>query len=376
MKKNGKRIFSLILIILIIPTILSGCFNYNEINQITFVTSAIFDVDDTGNVILYLDSMRPYRNTSESSDNGKRVLYKGVGKTALEAIRDVNMASSYKINFTQNRALIFTEAAAKQGIDKFLNLINNDQEFQVKPYAFVYFGDIKNLIDISQNDEEYVGLFLNDLVHKNRKNPRSIISNINDYIVESEIGNSYAVMSSLEIRKDVIDQRVELSGGVLMRDNKMIEKIDVTEGMSYNFLMDKIKTGTLEISNPQMNEGFVTLEILNSKTKTKVEYKNDKVILNKKIKVKAVIAEAQGRFIVSKESVDTLKAKAEQNIKDYLEQFFYSFVDKDIDILQVERLLEIKYPQKIIEDVLSKIDLNIDVEISIQSGDRVESSLI
>lgn len=376
MKKNGKRIFSLILIILITPTILSGCFNYNEINQITFVTSAIFDIDDTGNVILYLDSMRPYRNTTESSDNGKRVIYKGVGKTALEAIRDVNMASSYKINFTQNRALIFTEAAAKQGIDKFLNLINNDQEFQVKPYAFVYFGDVKNLIDISQNDEEYIGLFLNDLVHKNRKNPRSIISNINDYIVESEVGNNYAVMSSLEIRKDVVDQRVELSGGVLMRDNKMIEKIDVTDGMSYNFLMDKIKTGTLEISNPQMNEGFVTLEILNSKTKTKVEYKNDKVILNKKIKIKAVIAEAQGRFVVSKESVDTLKAKAEQNMKDYLEQFFYSFADKNIDILQVERLLEIKYPQKIIEDVLSKIDLNLDVEINIESGDRVESSLI
>lgn len=376
MKKNGKRIFSLILIILMIPTILSGCFNYNEINQITFVTSAIFDIDDTGNVILYLDSMRPYRNTSESSDNGKRVIYKGVGKTALEAIRDVNMASSYKINFTQNRALIFTEAAAKQGINKFLNLINNDQEFQVKPYAFVYFGDVKNLIDISQNDEEYIGLFLNDLVHKNEKNPRSIISNINDYIVDSETGNNYAVMSGLEIRKDVVDQRVELSGGVLMRDNKMIEKIDVTDGMSYNFLMDKIKTGTLEISNPQMNEGFVTLEILNSKTKTKVEYKNDKVTLNKKIKVKAVIAEAQGRFVVSKAAVDTLKAKAEQNVKDYLEQFFYSFADKDIDILQVERRLEIKYPQKIIEDILSKIDLNLDVEINIQGGDRVESSLI
>lgn len=376
MKKNGKRIFSLILIILMVPTILSGCFNYNEINQITFVTSAIFDIDDTGNVILYLDSMRPYRNTSESSDNGKRVIYKGVGKTALEAIRDVNMASSYKINFTQNRALIFTEAAAKQGINKFLNLINNDQEFQVKPYAFVYFGDVKNLIDISQNDEEYIGLFLNDLVDKNKKNPRSIISNINDYIVDSEIGNNYAVMSGLEIRKDVVDQRVELSGGVLMRDNKMIEKIDVTDGMSYNFLMDKIKTGTLEIANPQMNEGFVTLEILNSKTKTNVEYKDDKVTLNKKIKVKAVIAEAQGRFVVSKEALDTLKAKAEQNIKDYLEQFFYSFTDKDIDILQVERLLEIKYPQKIIEDVLSKIDFNLDVEINIQGGDRVESSLV
>lgn len=375
MKKNGKRIFSLILIILIVPTTLSGCFNYNEINQLTFATSAIFDIDNSGNVIVYLDSMRPYRNTTESSDNGKRVIYKGSGKTALEAIRNINMASSYKINFTQNRALIFTEAAAKKGIDKYLSLINNDQEFQVKPYAFVFFGDVDNLINVSENDEEYIGLFLNDLVQKNRNNPRSIISNINDYLVNTEIGNNYALMSALEIRKDVTDQRVELSGGVLMRNNKMVEKIDVTDGMSYNFLMDEIKTGTLEVSNPQMNEGFVTLEILSSKTKTNVEYKNDKVILNKKIKAKVALAEEQGRFIVSNKAIETLKVKAEQNIKDYLHEFFYSFTNKDIDILQVERALEIKYPHKVIEDVLSKIDLNIEVELNIEGGNRVESSL-
>lgn len=374
--KNGKRIFSLILMLLIIPTTLSGCFNYNDINQLTFVTSAIFDIDNSGNVVLYLDSMRPYRNTTESSDNGKRVIYKGIGKTALEAIRNINMASSYKINFTQNRALIFTEAAAKQGIDKFLSLIENDQEFQVKPYAFVFFGDVENLVNVSQNDEEYIGLFLNDLVQKNRNNPRSIISNINDYMVKTEIGNNYAVMSALEIRNDVSNQKVELAGGVLMKDSKMVERIDVTSGMSYNFLMDEIKTGTLEVSNPQMNEGFVTLEILNSKTKTDVEYKNNKVILNKKIKTRVAFAEAQGRFIVSDQAVEELKVKAEENIKDYLEEFFYNFTNKDIDILQVERALEIKYPNEVIEDVLSKIDLNIEVELNIQGGDIVESSQI
>lgn len=374
--KNGKRIFSLILMLLIIPTTLSGCFNYNDINQLTFVTSAIFDIDNSGNVVLYLDSMRPYRNTTESSDNGKRVIYKGIGKTALEAIRNINMASSYKINFTQNRALIFTEAAAKQGIDKFLSLIENDQEFQVKPYAFVFFGDVENLVNVSQNDEEYIGLFLNDLVQKNRNNPRSIISNINDYMVKTEMGNNYAVMSALEIRNDVSNQKVELAGGVLMKDSKMVERIDVTSGMSYNFLMDEIKTGTLEVSNPQMNEGFVTLEILNSKTKTDVEYKNNKVILNKKIKTRVAFAEAQGRFIVSDQAVEELKVKAEENIKDYLEEFFYKFTDKDIDILQVERALEIKYPNEVIEDVLSKIDLNIEVELNIQGGDIVESSQI
>lgn len=376
MTKNGKRIVSLVLMLLITSTTLAGCFNYNEINELTFVTSAVFDIDDSGNVVLYLDCMKPYRNTNESSDNGKRIVYKGVGKTALEAIRNVNLASSYRINFTQNRALIFSEAAAKIGIDKFLSLIDNDQKFQVKPYAFVFFGDVENLISVTQNDEEYIGLFLNDLVLKNKNNPRIIISNINDYMVKTEMGNSYAVMSALEIKKDAANQQVAVAGGVLMKDNKMVERIDTTSAMSYNFLMDEIKTGTLEVANPQMSEGYITLEVLNSKTKTDIEYKDNKIVLNKKIKTRVTIAEAQGRFIVSEQAVRKLNAKAEENMKDYLEEFFYNFTDKDIDILQAERLLQIKYPEKVIEDVLSKIDLNVDVDIIMEGGSRVESSQI
>lgn len=376
MQKTGKRIVSVLLILLITATTLVGCFNYNEINELTFVTSAIFDIDDSGNVVLYLDCMKPYRNTNESSDNGKRIVYKGIGKTALEAIRNVNRASSYKINFTQNRALIFTEAAAKKGIDKFLSLIDNDQHFQVRPYAFVFFGNVDHLINVVQNDEEYIGLFLNDLVLKNKKNPRIIVSNINDYMVKTEMGNSYAVMSALEIRNDVSNQKVSLAGGVVMKDSKMVDRIDASDTMSYNFLMDEIKTGTLEVANPQMGEGYVTLEILNSKTKTDIEYKNNKVLLNKKIKARVTVAEAQGRFIASEQAIRELNAKAEENIKDYLQEFFYNFADKNIDILQAERLLQVKYPEKVVEDILSKVDLNIDVEIIMEGGGRVESSQI
>ena len=55
-----------------------------------------------------------------------------------------------------------------------------------------------------------------------------------------------------------------------------------------------------------------TLEILNSKTKTNIEYKNDKILLNKKIKTRVTVAEAQGRFIVSEQAIRELNAKAEE----------------------------------------------------------------
>lgn len=374
MKKNGKKIFKLFLVFVLIASTLSGCFNYNEINTVTFTTSTIFDIDDLGRVVVYLDCVKPYRNTNESSDNGKRIIYKGVGKTALEAIRDINVAASYKINFSQNRAIIFTEAAARQGINKYLNLINNDQEFKVKPYMFVYFGDIENLINISAKDEENTGIFLSELVQKNKANARLTITNINDYLVKSEIGNNYALISGLELRKDIIDERIEVSGAALMRNNFMVERISIQDGLSYNFLTDNIKTGTLEVQNPQMNTGFITLEILSNKTKTDIEYDGNNVILTKKIKLKTTIAEAQGRFISSKAAIEMLKEEAEDNIKSYLTTFFYKFSSKNIDILQVERLLEIKYPNLVIKNPISKTNLKVEIDLELDGSEKVKNS--
>ncbi|MDU3324557.1 MAG: hypothetical protein E7E70_28275, partial [Escherichia coli] len=130
-----KRL-SKILAVFFIPLLLGGCFNYRDINKVSFATSIIFDTDDFGRAIVYVDCVKPYRSTNESSDKGKRIIYKGIGKTALEALRDVNLASSYELNYSQNRAYIFTEKATRNGIKRYVDLINNNQEFQITPYMF------------------------------------------------------------------------------------------------------------------------------------------------------------------------------------------------------------------------------------------------
>ena len=142
----------------------------------------IFDVDDLGKSILYLDCIKPYRSTNDSSDKGRRIIYKGEGKTAMEALEDINRVSSYKLDYSQTRAYIFTEKAARNGIKKFLDLINNNSDFQIKPSAFVYYGDVEDLLDTVSGDEEYLGLFLNDLVGKEKYNSKSVRSNINYYL--------------------------------------------------------------------------------------------------------------------------------------------------------------------------------------------------
>ena len=369
-----RKLIKVGILLIAILLMLAGCYNYRDINNVTFVTSMVFDLDPIGNVVIYMDCVRPYRDNNESSDNGKRILYKGTGKTVLEAIRDVNMASSYKINITQNKAFIFTEKAVKEGIDKFLCIINNDQEFLVKPYIFAYFGDVERLLKVAASDEEYMGLFINDLVKKNKANSRAIIVNINEYITASEIGANSALIGALELRKDVIDERIELSGGVIMRNNVMQEKIDIMDGLTFNILEDKVKTGTLEIVNPQMEEGFITFEILKNKTKTKIEYNGDRVLLTKDVNMKVTLAESQGRFIVDKQSLQIIEDTTEVRIKEYLQAFFDKYNKKNIDILGVERMLEIKYPGLVKEDILSILDVDIKVNLDVEGTSNTRNS--
>lgn len=119
MLKNKRRKASVLLSLLILPLLLTGCFDYHDINKVTFPTSIIFDVDDLGQEIVYLDCIKPYRSTNDSSDKGRRIIYKGVGKTALEALNDINRASSFKLDYTQTRLIFLLKKLLEKVLKSF-----------------------------------------------------------------------------------------------------------------------------------------------------------------------------------------------------------------------------------------------------------------
>ena len=70
------------------------------------------------------------------------------------------MYSSSKLDFTQCKGYIFTEKAAKNGIRKYTDIINKNQEFMIRPYMFVLFGSPEELLNDVTVDEEYLGVLL------------------------------------------------------------------------------------------------------------------------------------------------------------------------------------------------------------------------
>ncbi|MBM6820453.1 Ger(x)C family spore germination protein [Clostridium saudiense] len=375
MLKNKRRKAYVLLSLLILPLLLTGCFDYHDINKVTFPTSIIFDVDDLGQEIVYLDCIKPYRSTNDSSDKGRRIIYKGVGKTALEALNDINRASSFKLDYAQTRAYIFTEKASRKGIKKFLDLINNNSEFSMKPSAFVYYGDVEELLKTVSTDEEYLGLFLNDLVGKEKYNPRAVKSNINYYLSNILMGSNTALLTSISLEDNAIDKKIQIQGSSIFKDNVLVEKIDIENSLIYNIMMGNAKSGTLEISNPESKENFITLQILDSSMKDKLEFQDGKYKLIKDVNVEVSVSEIQGELIVDANALDYIKVNEEAYISGYAEYLFNKYKKQNLDIFDIARLAEMYYPNENIDNPLSVTEVEVNTKLIIKGTGVVKDSL-
>lgn len=358
----------LLAIVLVIMFTFTGCFNYRDVNRVLYVMSLLIDLDESDNVILYIEAFKAFKGVSQGVEQGTRIVNRVQGKTLYEAVRNANLGAGYKHNYTQNKAIIFTERAARKGLKQVLDFLDRDQEFLIRPYVFVYIGDVERLINLNIKDEEFIGTYLYSLIQNIGSASRAVIVNLNEFLNRRYMRSNTEVITVLKIKKRPLTDRIELDGGAVIYDDKMIDYIPRERSQVYNFLQDEVNSGTLEVTNPCQPEGFVTLEILRSKTKTRIEYNGEKIRLKKIISIKTSIGEAQYNFQMTKEIINKVQDEAEKNIKMYSKRFFDEYKHKRIDIFNIADVLHRYYPKAKIENPIEMSELDLDVEVHVEGS--------
>ncbi|KZL89821.1 Ger(x)C family spore germination protein [Clostridium magnum] len=348
--------------------LLNGCFNYKDIDKVLFVTSVIVDIDNNRSPVIYVEAFKPARGGKGESGKGERVLYKGTGKTIFEIVRDLNLSSSYKLNYTQNRGIIFTEKAARECLVDYIDFFDRDQELVVRSYLAIYKGDPQKLINAKLKEQEYIGLFIFDLIYNIPASSRGILLRLNDFLNQRYTKSKTSVVTMIAMKDDQTSSKIEVSAGAIIKNFKMVDTLPRTQAEGYNFLIDNIKRGTLEAGNPSAADKYITLEILKSKTDTKIYYDGDSIKVKKIINTKTSIADVQEKLNFTKENIEQLEKNAESNIKDACERLFDYYKGKDLDIFNVSDDFYRKYPRAKIDDVFNKSQLEVEAHVHVEGS--------
>ncbi len=379
MKKN-LIVLSLIFLILI----LSGCWSKRELNDLALVAALGIDFID-GEYAISVQVIDPSQ-VSLKSANGQApvVTYHAEGKTVFEAVRKILALSPRKLYFAHLQLVVVGEELADKGIRDSVDFLARDQEIR-NDFTIIVSqqATAKDILNVLTPIEKIpASRMLNSLKITQDAWGSTLEVDVEDLVTDLGVNDQYFVLSAIEVLGDKtlgIDQtnverietpvKLKFTGLAIFKEDKLLGYIDEYNSKSFSYLNDNIKSTIEIISCP--SDGELTTEITQSKTKTKGIFKDGKPTININIDIVQNVAEVKCDIdLTDIKTIDWINNQTEKHIKKNINQVLNIFQENyQADVLGFGEAIHRANPtewRKIKDDwqtIYPEVEVNVKVNV-------------
>ena len=347
-----RKTISITLIVVILVTMLTGCYDSTEIDEITYVLAVGLDkgVKDKLRLTIEFHTMKEGSSSMSLSSGGGGMggEYTTITIDAPSFFTGLNMINSSlprKLNFMHTKYLVFSDEMAKSGVRTYIAPIIRYREIRRSMHIIVVKGSACKFLEENQ---PFIGSTLSKTMELQVMEPtdtgyfpHTTLNNFYDGI-KSTYGQSIAPLGGLNNSNNYQEDgekasafqspegqyyagemprkggsKVELYGTAVFDGDKMVGELTGDETRLLLMLMGDFERGFFTIKDPEMPQYVVPLDVRTSrKTKIHVEIKNGKPYINAEIKLEGDILAIQSMINYEDISLKPLLEKAfEQQIK-------------------------------------------------------------
>ncbi|MDO5569629.1 MAG: Ger(x)C family spore germination protein [bacterium] len=379
-----------IIIIIFFSLILSGCYNYRELNDLNIVSGVGIDKDGD-NYLLTVQTINTSKQTSEDKTaNPKIRTYNISAPTIQDAFRQLITLSAKRIYAEQNAVLIINEEIAKESFNEVLDIFFRDSESR-KEYSVLIsqnassneiletltISETINAISIQkrlEKENKFLGyvnnVTFNDLMY----------TYLNDYTEIALpgitiIGNGKTGKNIENVESSNPDTQITLTTIGVFKKDKLVGWLNKEESLAYNFIKNKINNTV--ITNKCDTDNHISIEIINSKTKIDVDNKKNLIKIN--IKSNANINEItchvnlEDPNVISnleKDINDNIKNNIQNTIKKVIDEFnsdIFGFKDK---LYKNNASYFKKYQNN--DEILKQLEFDITVKVNLSEKGNIQ----
>lgn len=317
-----------LLAILLCFTILTGCWDREELNEIGLVLAVALDKDIlTNDIIISCEVARPHVLKQDSSSNKAPIeIVSAKGTTVFEAVRNISKKFDRKNYFAHNKVIIISEKLAEEGVTPILDVFVRDPETRLLVWVVIAKDtEAKQLLKEHQGLAQIQAFYLNDLIKVKWANSEVQVLNILDFykkILKSGINPTTGAMT---VKKEFDTSNINLSHTAVFKKDRLIGYLDNKETRGLNWVINEIKSGIINVPGIKNNDKSIAIEIKESKSKIIPKIKDGKISFTIEIKELGNIGEIQDTTNILE--LDLLK-KLEEEQKHAIEEEIKAAVEK------------------------------------------------
>lgn len=293
MKKSGRlKIISLILA----AAVLSGCVPHTELNEKAIVMAIGIDYEEEK----YSVTFQYYSPTGLGGrtlvDNSQPnvLTVSGKGENVYGALEDASFRCGKELMLGVTQIIVLGEEAAKDSVDKVVNFTKTFFQSHPNMLITVAEGKAADMMQVKFKEGIVSTDKLRFMLTNAEKSGIAELPSALYLFIALQTKQKSACLPRLRLIDDGKSdasqdgKALEIAGGALIKDGKMVEETDIETMSGLQLLCCKAQTATVTVD---YNDEKISVGLVDVKTKVKPAVENGRLILN-------VSLVSEGRFLI------------------------------------------------------------------------------
>lgn len=368
--------------------LLSGCYNYRELNDLAITTAVGIDKDGNDYKMIF-QVVNTQKNSSDdnSSSNPKIIIYEANGKTLQEAARKLVLASPKRIYGNHITILLISETVAKEGINDVLDLLFRDTESR-KQFLI--------LIAKGSNSKEILETLTPLETINSQKILNSVVSDsaylgVGEDVTYEQLmemylnNNTEIVLPSIKLIGPAIDgekkenleessphTQIILSTMAIFKNDKLLGYTTEEESIALSYIRGELENTIVTYECPKDKGKYISVELID--VKSSMQAMKNKLQINIHVKGNGNITEIYCNVDLEKnDTIKKIEKEVENKIKDNINNSIRTINNKyNSDIYGFKDLFYKTNPNffktiknNYYENYFKKIEIKTDVDITL-----------
>jgi spore germination protein KC len=314
-----KKFLLLTIVLILNLSILTGCWNYREVEKLAIVAGVAIDKGKNSEFQVTVEIIQ-ISGGKDTKLTSKLVTIEG--KTIFDAVRNAISLSGKKLYWSHTKVVVISKDIAKNGILRVVDWYNRDSETRSDVNLLISKEKTaREVLEGTGVTEEIKSFELAETLKNEKSLSKAPTSEIWKFINDLESPGIANTIPTVTLNQTENISTPQVMGLAIFKKDKLIGFLNGRESKSVLFVKDEVNGGLL-IQGVQGNKSTpVSLEIFKSKTKMEPVVKaNHDIEFNVTINTTVAIDEiGNSENLTSEPQLEKLKRSTEAMVKKYVE---------------------------------------------------------
>lgn len=373
---NKHFVFFIFMIVMIL-FLLTGCWNYRELDKLAIVSGLAVDKSGKGDKFLLTAEVIDIKQGMNEVKIGS-IRIESEGDTIFDAMRNMVKISGKRLYWSHAKIVIVSQDVAKESIIPIVDWISRDQEPRLTLNILVSKEKTaKELLSQESVTTEIRSFEMSYMLTGNNLLSKSPTVEVYELLNDLSDDGISPALPTIGITINEGKKTSELSGTAAFKNDKLIGFLDGEEAKYLLFIKNKIKGGSLVVKTTEEEASDnITLEIFKNKTKIKPIYSEGKLLIKIHINTEVSIAEEDnGVDYISEKGRIKLKTYAEKSLEKDIENVIKK-VQRDFgsDIFGLGKIVKAELPflwkdiKNDWNDIFNDLEVEVKAEVQIRNS--------